>query len=225
MKKTILMLAVSSLAALALSSNVQAAESTDWNYYWDKNAQAMTPTPYKSPSDTSLGRSVYFSIEGAHSFASDKQTADLNGMLFSLNFYSNANESRTHQFFVQSGVLNGKKTNWLDNNMDFDKNSYNNVPLLVGYHYNYALTNRLFLYGGAKAGFTFVDKKITTATTTHRDSDVSPTVGVGAGLKFAITPRVDAIFGYDFYRDFTNVGDKSDFQNYHMLHLGVSFGF
>lgn len=223
MKNTILLLAVSSLAALALSAPVQAAEN-DWNYYWDKSSSNVKPSPSVSPSDTSLGRTVYFSIEGAHSFAADKQVADLNGPLFSLSFYSNSGESRTHQFLVQCGVYNGQKTNWGSNGI-YEKNSYHNIPLTVGYNYNYALTNRLLIYGGAKAGFTFAEKKLTMPNATLRDTTASPTVGVGAGLKFAITSRVDALFGYEFYRDFTNFNDKSDFQSYHMLHAGLSFGF
>lgn len=226
MKKHILLLAGASMAALALTSHAQAAEN-DWNYYWNKNEAATNPllAAQTTPSEkTPLGRSVYFSIEGAHSFADRKQKADLDGFLFSLNFYSNYNESRTHQFFVQCGVLNGNKTNHEALGM-FEKNGYSNVPLNVGYNYNYALTERLLMYVGAKAGLTFTERKITTDLGTNRCSDTAPTAGVGAGLKFALTPRVDALFGYEFYRDFSSFSGKSDFNSYHMLHAGFSFGF
>ena len=95
-----------------------------------------------------------FTAEGAYAISvtdKEKGGVDLYGGLLSLDMYT----SKHNQFFLQAGYFSGDNSySELDKTTQFTREQ---IPLYIGYNYNYGLTNRITAYFSAKAGMNKTD--------------------------------------------------------------------
>lgn len=225
MKNPIHLLAAACLTVLSLGAQSQAQSDSSWDYYWNKNQTNDTTalTPYYKPDSISEARSSYFGMEGAYAINSRNNKIDLGGGFLTYDAYDSTGSERRHQFLFRAGLLKGNKTYWQGDS--YQKNIEKQIPLIVGYNYNLAVHDRILLYAGFRGGIVFGTHKINENGHHDRSTDVAALFGAGGGVKFIVTPRMDINLGYEYMRNFTRYFGQNDYNGYHIMKVGVTFGF
>lgn len=184
---------------------------------------AASAAPYVLPSPAGGALTPYdwqpvYSAEGLYSFAADSDDADLLGVRGSFSLYSNAESSVRHQFNVNIGYMAGDKSKegW--------KADFEMIPLTLGYNINLGLTDSVFVYLGAKAGYAWLD--VDFSGSTHSFGGF--TYSVGAGLKVQCSSSIYVNVGYEFGRTYFDT-DRPNTSHYiygaHTVVLGIGCTF
>lgn len=228
MKKSIhLLAAAASVAFLSVSTQANAQNDDGWNYYWNKS-QSNTEkglTPYSRSTDwKNEGRTSYFGIDGAYGINQDNNKIDMAGAYLTYAAYDNVGPDRAHQFLFMAGYMKGNET-YEYSSTSWAKHNAREIPLILGYNYNLAVHDRILLYAGFRGGIVFGKLEVKNDTQKQSSSDTAALFGAGCGIKFAVTSRMDILVGYEYQRGYTRYFGENDYNGYHTLKAGVSFGF
>lgn len=164
--------------------------------------------------------------EGAYAMSTvdkEKGGVDLYGGLISLDMYT----SKHDQIFLQAGYFTGEDTvSFSDISAKYKREQ---IPVYIGYNYNYGLTKRISLYLSAKAGMasTDVERHLDGEKISGSDSPFS--YALGGGFKFQLYSSWKLIIGYEYSRtyekyEFYQQEVKED-QAYHIIKAGLSCSF
>ncbi len=168
------------------------------------------------------------SLEGIYGISGEEAAPDLGGANLSLFNYIETG-STVHQISMNLGILAGShhpSVHTLGVGPNLDSASYRTtyVPFTVGYTFNAPIGESTMFYVGAKAGFSYVDEKLTAHYSTQSisvtDDGTEFTWSAQLGFKFAVTDSTDFIIGYEYMK--VNSELKPD---YHMIKLGFSWNF
>lgn len=165
-------------------------------------------------------------VEGAYAMSTvdkDKGGVDLYGGLLSLDMYTGKHD----QLFIQAGYFSGEDTFSLDGSST--KFNREQIPVYIGYNYNYQMSNRITAYVGAKAGMASTDVERHMDEEKLSDSDAPFSYAIGGGLKFKLYSSWQFVVGYEYSRTYEKYTfykeEVKDNQSYHIIKAGLSCTF
>lgn len=175
---------------------------------------------------TANAASYGITVEGAYAMSTadkDKGGVDLYGGLISLDMYTGKHD----QLFIQAGYFSGEDTFSLDGSST--KFNREQIPVYIGYNYNYQLSNRITAYVGAKAGMASTDVERHMDEEKLNDSDSPFIYSLGGGLKFRLYSSWQFVVGYEYSRTYEKYTfykeEVKDNQSYHIIKAGLSCTF
>ncbi len=213
-------------------------------------AGAASAAPYVLPSPQPGALTPYdmqpaYGIEGLYSIAQKGDHPDTYGVRGSFNLYDSGEGQFRHQFSANIAALWGSDdapvanimpsaSQYLPEGQKMDMDLFI-MPVTLGYNLNVGLTDSIFLYVGAKAGYAWSSCDIsTTVSTGAGDVTISDdksaggfTYSVGAGLKVQCSDAVYIHVGYEFGRSYLdyNLEDKDVIYGAHTISAGISASF
>ena len=170
-----------------------------------------------------------FGIEYLYGHADCSDEMDTQGIRASIGTTLNTNSAFSHTFSLNLGYDWGDKADIV--NGDSANLEENKTTITLGYDLNYALTDKVTLYVGAKAGYATCELELSRpARNFAAKEDLEGfTYSVGGGVKYQITENVHLKAGYEFNRSyFGHIGPNNQ-ENYlpclHVFSVGVGYKF
>ncbi len=145
------------------------------------------------------------------------------GPRFSFSLTKAANDVVSHELNAGIAFLWGSECSYGTNFRAFQ------MPMTVGYNFNYALTDKLSAYVGAKVGLNLFNVNFR-----EEDEEYIYKYGetawgwqwaVGAGLKYELTQQMDLVLGYEFTRVYSDFDFGDTALGWHVINLGVIYSF
>ncbi|MFI3243761.1 MAG: outer membrane beta-barrel protein [Akkermansia sp.] len=184
---------------------------------------AVAPTPAPTPAPVPAWEPAV-GLEMLCAIGDQNGVPNMWGPRFSYSLLKAANEKVTHEVVAGLGLLWGSECDTGLNTRVFE------MPLTVGYNYNYAVCDKTSVYAGAKLGLNYVDVnyRMDFGNGVGKESDA--TWGwqwsVGTGIKYELTQQMDLILGYEFTRVYADFYDTDNMAvGYHVINLGVQYSF
>lgn len=161
-----------------------------------------------------------YSIDALYSIGAGDSDLDMWGVRGSFNLYNSGEATFRHQANINVAAQWGD----LDDTNCYDHPSCNTdvfmLPITVGYDLNIEMTDKVLLYVGAKAGYSWAH-----VDSSHGDADEGGfTWSVGAGLKIQCSDNVYVRAGYEFGRSYYG-GAIDDIYGAHTITLGIGATF
>ena len=170
-----------------------------------------------------------FGIEYLYGHADCSDEMDTQGIRASIGTTLNTNSDFSHTFSLNLGYDWGDKADIV--NGDSANLEENKTTITLGYDLNYALTDKVTLYVGAKAGYATCELELSTPARNFAvKADLEGfTYSVGGGVKYQITENVHLKAGYEFNRSYLgHIGPNKE-ENYlpcvHVFSVGVGYKF
>ena len=170
-----------------------------------------------------------FGIEYLYGHADCSDEMDTQGIRASIGTTLNTNSAFSHTFSLNLGYDWGDKADIV--NGDSANLEENKTTITLGYDLNYALTDKVTLYVGAKAGYATCELELSRpARNFAAKEDLEGfTYSVGGGVKYQITENVHLKAGYEFNRSYLgHIGPNKE-ENYlpcvHVFSVGVGYKF
>ena len=170
-----------------------------------------------------------FSIEYLYGHADCSDEMDTQGIRASIGTTLNTNSAFSHTFSLNLGYDWGDKADIVNgNSANLEENK---TTITLGYDLNYALTDKVTLYVGAKAGYATGELELSRPARNFavKEDLEGFTYSVGGGVKYQITENVHLKVGYEFNRSyFGHIGPNNQ-ENYlpcsHVFSVGVGYKF
>ena len=170
-----------------------------------------------------------FSLEYLYGHADCSDEMDTQGIRASIGTTLNTNSAFSHTFSLNLGYDWGDKADIVNgNSANLEENK---TTITLGYDLNYALTDKVTLYVGAKAGYATGELELSRPARNFAvNEDLEGfTYSVGGGVKYQITENVHLKAGYEFNRSyFGHIGPNNQ-ENYlpclHVFSVGVGYKF
>ena len=168
-----------------------------------------------------------FSLEYVYSLAEEHDEVDTQGVRAGIGMTLKTASAFSHSFCIEFSHEEGNMTDASEGILCKLHEHKNMVTL--GYDLNYALTDKVTLFVGARAGYATTDFDIKAPAFGYTmDVDLDGfTYSVGGGVKYQITESINVKAGYEFnryyYGDFA--GMKNIIPNMHVFSVGVGYQF
>ena len=171
-----------------------------------------------------------FGIEYLYGHADCSDEMDTQGIRASIGTTLNTNSAFSHTFSLNLGYDWGDKADIVNgNSANLEENK---TTITLGYDLNYALTDKVTLYVGAKAGYATGELELSRPARNFavKEDLEGFTYSVGGGVKYQITENVHLKAGYEFNRSyFGHIGPNKQEENYlpclHVFSVGVGYQF
>lgn len=167
-----------------------------------------------------------FSLEYLYSLSEDREDIDTQGIRGSLSIYTNATSTVSHEFSLNLSYEYGDQTDTDDG--IYAKLEETKTVVTFGYDLNYAVTDKVTLFVGAKAGYATTDLELSVPAFNYKhDENLDGfTYSVGGGVKYQITESINVKAGYEFNRYYYgNWGGMNIIPNMHVFSVGVGYKF
>ena len=167
-----------------------------------------------------------FSLEYLYGHADCSDEMDTQGIRASIGTTLNTNSAFSHTFSLNLGYDWGDKADIVTG--DSANLEENKTTITLGYDLNYALTDKVTLYVGAKAGYATGELELSRpARNFAAKEDLEGfTYSVGGGVKYQITESINVKAGYEFGRYFMGHHEgESIIFNQHIISVGVGYQF
>lgn len=171
-----------------------------------------------------------FSLEYLYGHADCSDEMDTQGIRASIGTTLNTNSAFSHTFSLNLGYDWGDKADIVTG--DSANLEENKTTITLGYDLNYALTDKVTLYVGAKAGYATgeLELSIPARNVAAKEDLEGFTYSVGGGVKYQITENVHLKAGYEFNRShFGRIIGPDNQGNYlpclHVFSVGVGYQF
>ena len=181
------------------------------------------------PAQTACTWQPEFSLEYLYGHADCSDEMDTQGIRASIGTTLNTNSAFSHTFSLNLGYDWGDKADIV--NGDSANLEENKTTITLGYDLNYALTDKVTLYVGAKAGYATGELELSRPARNFAVTEDLEgfTYSVGGGVKYQITENVHLKAGYEFNRSyFGHIGPNNQ-ENYlpclHVFSVGVGYKF
>ena len=183
----------------------------------------LQPTP-----QTACTWQPEFSLEYLYAFADKKDEIDTQGVRASFSVIRKTDSPFSHQFSLNLSYREGEEKESIEdiylNHKETDK------AVTFGYDLNYAVTDKVTLFAGAKAGYAISEYEIDIIGIKLSDDMEGYTYSVGGGVKYQITESVNLKAGYEFSRTFFgDIGSGESraniIVNQHIISVGVGYQF
>lgn len=185
---------------------------------------AASAAPYVLPSPQPGALTPYdiqpvYSIEGLYGIAQDSDAPDTWGVRGNLSLYNDASSSIRHQFTLGIAGEWGSET-YREAGNSYDVDLFL-MPVTLGYDVNIQVVDKLFVYAGAKAGYAWADIDVDSKGT----SGGGFTWSVEAGLKVQCSDAIYVKAGYEFTRNYLDMGADDVIYGQHIISVGVGCQF
>ena len=167
-----------------------------------------------------------FSVDYLHSIGGTNDDVDTQGVRASVAVTCNTDSKFSHQFSLNLDYRWGDLSEIEDGiavRLDERKNL-----ITMGYDLNYAVTDKVTLFVGAKAGYAISDMEMSLPAFNIKEKhDLEGfTYSVGGGVKYQITESVHVKAGYEFNRIYLGdfFGDNI-IPNMHVISVGLGYKF
>lgn len=182
----------------------------------------LQPTP-----QTACTWQPEFSLEYLYGHADCSDEMDTQGIRASIGTTLNTNSAFSHTFSLNLGYDWGDKADIVNgNSANLEENK---TTITLGYDLNYALTDKVTLYVGAKAGYATGELELTARNFAVKEDLEGFTYSVGGGVKYQITENVHLKAGYEFNRSYLGHIGPNQEENYlpclHVFSVGVGYKF
>ncbi len=167
-----------------------------------------------------------FGIEALYSIAQEDNTPDSYGVRGSFNMYDSGEGTFRHQFNLNVAALWGSDDIVYEDGFKEDVDLFL-VPVTMGYNLNIALSDNVFLYLGAKAGYAWARTEYSSEEFSDGTDGNGFTYSVGGGLKIQCSSTTYVHVGYEFGRSYLDYNDgyEDDVYGAHTISLGISTTF
>ena len=170
-----------------------------------------------------------FGIEYLYGHSDCSDEMDTQGIRASIGTTLNTNSAFSHTFSLNLGYDWGDKADIVKgNSANLEENK---TTITLGYDLNYALTDKVTLYVGAKAGYATGEIEFSRPARNFavKDDLEGFTYSVGGGVKYQITENVHLKAGYEFNRSYLGHFGPNKEENYipclHVFSVGVGYKF
>ena len=181
----------------------------------------LQPTP-----QTACTWQPEFGIDYLHSVGGTNEDIDTQGVRASVGVTCNTDSPFSHQFSLNLDYRWGDLSENNDGilcTLDEKK-----TLITVGYDLNYAVTDKVTLFVGAKAGYVTSDMEVTVpAFNIKEDHKLEGfSYSVGGGVKYQITESVHVKAGYEFNRIYLGqFHTENVIANMHVISVGLGYKF
>ncbi len=194
-------------------------------------AGSVSAVPYVLPSQQPNALTPYdlqpvCGIEALYSIADDSEMPDTYGVRGSFNLYDSGEGAFRHQFNINIAAT------WGSEEVDYGAQYKEDVdmvllPVTMGYNLNIALSDKVFLYAGAKAGYAWARTEYSNDAFSDGTDGNGFTYSAGGGFKVQCSDTTYVHIGYEFGRSYLDYNDNYDDDIYgaHTITFGISTSF
>ncbi len=184
---------------------------------------AIAPVPAPTPAPVPAWEPAV-GVEMLCAIGDQNGVPNMWGPRFSYSLTKSVSDTVAHEFNAGLGLLWGSEANDGLNTRVFE------MPLTIGYNFNYSVCDKTAVYAGAKLGLNYMDVNARWAGAGYLVKDAEATWGwqwaVGAGVKYELSQQMDLILGYEFTRVYSDFYSHPDIAiGYHVINLGVIYSF